>query len=296
MHFFQKQKVDAAGYLGVALQKSVIFLMIVTAFAGLGSGSFFSTLLGVGFLFIAFWGAYKRRTCLLAIYFWVNVIGAAIGIVAAVVVIMATPVSMDNDNAGSMSAESSTISHHSIQKLVSSFVNPPVIPNNATNSNPVHPTPYNPNNTITYDSTSAEYQTGVSIGGLVVISFVAVVFAVLVLFFKVYSVVLAWKMRKLLIATRPCTPAPVSAPASEDTKPLLNPGYPASGSVNNDVSLSVFPDQSAQQQQAPMMYMPYPYGFNPMQGQVQYPMVFNQNGQPVFYSYQPMAPQGAPQL
>jgi hypothetical protein len=270
----------------------------------------------VGFLFIAFWGAYKRRTCLLAVYFWVNVICFVLSIVAVLVLIMVVPAAVDNsastDASGSMSIDNSGVHH--IQKFVSHIISLPSVlnPKNATLSNTNTTTIVNNgNSTIIHpnhgthgypipSADSVEAETGVSVGAIVIISFVAVVLAVLILFFKVYSVILAWKMRKILIANRRCSSNPVSSPVCEDSKPLINPGYPATSSVNGDVSMSVFPEQTQQQQQPQQMpmYMPYPYAFNPMmqgmqgmQGQGQFPMVFNQNGQPVFYSYQPMPQQ-----
>jgi hypothetical protein len=305
MHFFEKQRVDAIGYMGVSLQKSVIFLMVVSMVVGVLSGNVLSGILSVAFLFTAFWGAYKRRTCLLAIYFWINVIAFVLGLVACIALIMIVPAVANNDSStGTVSADVSSgpSSNAHIHRLVSSLLYiPHVSPSNSTSTiSPASNTTIIPDPNPTFEG-SLEYQTGVSVGALVVISFVAVVFSVLVLFFKIYSVILSWKLRKLIIASRPCSSAcssaPVcsSAPATpEDSKPLINPGYPAS-SVNGDVQLSVFPEQNAAPQQAqPMMYMPYPY-FNPMQGQ-NYPMMFNQNGQPIFYSYQPMAPQQGAQL
>jgi hypothetical protein len=297
MHFFEKQKVDAIGYMGVSLQKSVIFLIIVTMVGSAATGSLLSGLLGSAFLFIAFWGAYKRRTCLLAIYFWVNVICAILGLIAAIALIMVVPVYSYDDNnnsSGTMSAEVNPHVSSHISRMASIFNGfHPSPPSNSSSSGPIIPqtnTTTITNNTIITDNSfeqgSFDVQS-VNIGALVAISFVAVVVSVLVLFFKIYSVILSWKLRKLILASRRCSSAPVCDSTPKDTEPLINPGYPAS----NDVQLSMLPEQTAVPQQQPMMYMPYPY-FNQQQNSP-YPMMFNQNGQPIFYSFQPMAPQQA---
>jgi hypothetical protein len=298
MHFFEKQKVDAIGYMGVSLQKSVLFLIIVTMVGSAATGSLLSGLLGSAFLFIAFWGAYKRRTCLLAIYFWVNVICAILGLIAAIALIMVVPAYTydDNSSSGTMSAEASPHVMSHISRMASVFGGyHPSPPSNST-AGPIIPptnnnttTNTNTNTTIISDNSfegSWESNSSVNIGALVAISFVAVVVSVLVLFFKIYSVILAWKLRKLILASRRCSSAPVCDSTPKDTEPLINPGYPAS----NDVHLSMLPEQNVVPQQQPMMYMPYPY-FN--QQNSPYPMMYNQNGQPIFYSFQPMAPQQA---
>jgi len=95
MHFFEKQKYDDAGIIGVKIQKLLVVLMIARIVAYLFSWNMnavnlVSTFAGFLFFFVGFWGAYKRNVRMLQCYYITNVliiVGSAV-LVAFVVVPM----------------------------------------------------------------------------------------------------------------------------------------------------------------------------------------------------------------
>eukprot|EP01112_Ceratiomyxa_fruticulosa_P004972 TRINITY_DN1553_c0_g1_i1.p1 TRINITY_DN1553_c0_g1~~TRINITY_DN1553_c0_g1_i1.p1 ORF type:complete len:326 (+),score=79.42 TRINITY_DN1553_c0_g1_i1:104-979(+) len=282
MHFFEKQRVDAAGILGVKLQKALIFLGVVSLtafFFGAILPSVFSLLI----LAIGFSGAYRRRPCLLSLYFWINIIIAILGVVFVVAMMVA---STQTDM-----AQSNGYSNEEIA------VNPIPLPTDP--NSPIPTTPYDSSDSqssqssdsfsssIEYDSSTSYYVSGdYSLNAvLVIVLILCVVLSVLITFFKVFSIVLAWKMRSLLLAS-PTLPVCSKSSASCTSSNPTYPGYaalPQSPNVELETSVAV-PETPVQniQGQAQMMYMPFPYNNN------NGAMMLNQYGQPVFYTYQPM--------
>jgi len=135
----------------------------------------------------------------------------------------------------------------------------------------------------------------VTVGPILIVALIlSIILSLMISGFKVYSLALAFKMRRLL---RCSSPLPVcskstGAHCSNATYPG---GYSALPTSPVEMESPVQEEAPAvPQQQMPMMYMPYPYNMNPNQMQMQMPngagmpMMFNQYGQPVFYSYQPM--------
>jgi len=75
MRFFERQKVDEIGILGVKLQKLLIFFMFLNVFTLLGGFlNFLWGLITMIVLYCGFVGAYKRRPRLLQLYFTFNVL------------------------------------------------------------------------------------------------------------------------------------------------------------------------------------------------------------------------------
>eukprot|EP01111_Echinosteliopsis_oligospora_P003030 TRINITY_DN14878_c0_g1_i1.p1 TRINITY_DN14878_c0_g1~~TRINITY_DN14878_c0_g1_i1.p1 ORF type:complete len:353 (+),score=77.50 TRINITY_DN14878_c0_g1_i1:70-1059(+) len=68
MHFFERQRVGMIGQTSVSLQKILIFFMICNLFSFFSGGFLQFALCLIGFI-----GAYKKKPCLLSIYFWVNI-------------------------------------------------------------------------------------------------------------------------------------------------------------------------------------------------------------------------------
>jgi len=76
MKFFERQKVDEIGIIGVRLQKILLFFMILNLFMFF-STNFLSLLAGLfnfTILYCGFVGAYKRRERLIQVYFTVTVL------------------------------------------------------------------------------------------------------------------------------------------------------------------------------------------------------------------------------
>jgi len=305
MHFFEKQRVDAAGVLGVKLQKALIFLGIVSSsafFFGAALPAIFSILL----LAIGFIGSYRRRPCLLSLYFWINVIIAILGVVFVISLMVA----------GSQTRQYGASSNNYSNEKVA--VNP--TPNPTDPDSPIPHTPYPPVNptpgsssesqessqssqssqdsesgSYSYGSSSFEWDSSASFGQayslnavIIIVLILGVILSVFVSFFKVYSIVLAWKMRRLLLASPTLPVCSKSSHNNTDCSAPSNatyPGYsavPANPSVELDTSVAVPEIPQNIQGQVPMMYMPYPYMNNNNGG-----MMLNQYGQPIFYTYQP---------
>jgi len=315
MHFFQKQKYDAAGVLGVSLQKSIIFLMIVSSIGLFSSFGVLSTLFSMAILFTAFWGAYKRRPCLLSFYFWFNIVFGVLGFVVAICLVLFVFTTPMNNNvyantsddssyasvaSSSSSSSSNTVVHPifhtaTLRQFASKFVAVPATPSNSTSIYAASSS----SSSFEYSSYSEE-QESTLIGVMVAIIVLSVALSVLVTFFKIYSLILAFKMRKLLLTS--CSASACHSRA--ESKLVANPTYPAYTSLNQDVVIPVHQTQTqgkvveeasatapaAPQQQPVMMYMPYPYYNQQANGAMPMPMAMNQYGQPVYYTYQPMAP------
>jgi hypothetical protein len=81
--FFQRQRIDAAGYTAVDLQKILITLMFITFLQVLFGGfGFIGSLLYTGLLFMGFVGASKRKRAHLKFYAIVQSVLVAISVVA----------------------------------------------------------------------------------------------------------------------------------------------------------------------------------------------------------------------
>jgi len=83
MKFFERQKVDEIGIIGVRLQKILLFFMILNLFMFF-STNFLSILAGLfnfTILYCGFVGAYKRRERLIQVYFTVTVLMIALSFV-----------------------------------------------------------------------------------------------------------------------------------------------------------------------------------------------------------------------
>lgn len=89
-HFFEKQRVDQVGFLGVKLQKILIFLMVVNFIEGLfvGLAGWFWNFLVFVVLYIGFWGAYKRNYKLLRFYYVFNIVFYVMIMVLSIVAIV----------------------------------------------------------------------------------------------------------------------------------------------------------------------------------------------------------------
>jgi flagellar basal body-associated protein FliL len=275
MHFFEKQRVDAAGILGVKLQKALIFLGIVT-FSTFFFGAFLPSIISLLILAIGFSGAYRRRPCLLAMYFWINVIMAIVGLavlIGMLVVSSQTSVAQSNDYSNEAVA-------------VNPITPTPNIPTNATESPSSESYDYDSSSTIMYAYSSYSEFNAI----IIIVLILCVILSVLVSFFKVYSIVLAFKMARLL---RQSPTLPVCS-SSKSSGCGSNPTYPAaaysalpSTPVELETSVAIpennVVDNLAAQGQVQMMYMPYPYMGNNQNGG----MMVNQYGQPVFYTFSP---------
>eukprot|EP01113_Clastostelium_recurvatum_P023736 TRINITY_DN282_c0_g1_i1.p1 TRINITY_DN282_c0_g1~~TRINITY_DN282_c0_g1_i1.p1 ORF type:complete len:344 (+),score=115.19 TRINITY_DN282_c0_g1_i1:45-1034(+) len=324
MSFFARQKVDEVGVVGVSLQKALIFLMVVAGTGFFVRGMFLMTLLSIMILWAGFMGAYRRRPCLLAFYFWVNIFLYILSVVFAIVLIfvvlnspqmnsssssssssdsqmaISSPVSHlfgssgENPFAGSDSSSSSSSSDSDSSSAASGSSSDSTSDSSSSWSDSISESvssmseSWSASMSESWASMSSDSYEGPTMAVMIVISIVAMIFGFLVFFFKIYSLVLAYRMRKMILAQRALTCAPASTSCVDEEK--ANPGYPASSinTTSNDVAPQAAAPAAAPAPQPVMMYMPYPYAQQGMQAMPMMSPYGQAYGQPVYYTYQPV--------
>lgn len=261
--FFTNQKLDEAGIVGVTLQKLLVFFMVIDAVAFFCGLSLFSSLMSLLFHFVVLMGVYRRRTGVLLLYvvfhvaFFILAAFALIFVVSSLMYI--APEGYDN----SSSSEFVVVNHtrtYDLRSIFSYGYN-----YNYTSHNSTHG--YSPRPTDSSSSYSDDYEDQ----SLFVVSLIALLFSVIVLYCKILSVVLAHRMRKILLSA---TVLPISRPVSDVQEPTFvpvdfekqpalftHPGFAYQPMVPSE---EMYPGQSA------MMPAPFLYGQHP-----------------VFYSYAP---------
>jgi len=287
--FFAQQKQDAAGLVGITLQKLLIFFMVLDVISMLFGGSFFTSFLTLLFHFVVFMGVYRRRTGVLCIYVAVHVIlFVLVGfvLIAAVSSLMYMgPYDYSSDAEWSASGDSNAYNYsvHALRSssffsskafdLINQFSHNGTSSSNST----IHPTPANyswSNDTSFSDDMNVDAST------FFLFSVIFLVLSFIIIYTKILSVVLAHRMRKMLLA------APVLPVQTKAAQTNMEPTY-------------VPADFEAQQQMfADPAFMPYA----PMVPQNMYPGAFHQDAammpppfmygqQPVFYTFAPMPQQ-----
>jgi len=296
MKFFAKQRVDQIGITAVSLQKILLFLMILSLFT-MFNGGFFSFLLCL----IGFIGAYKRSTGMLTAYVSISVI---LIVLCSIVAISSIFVASSDDNlydssaavAGSVANSASVASSdkpfneggmHRLQRLVArklSAIGSESGDKETSDSVVSSPTNTNWNSTDSYSYTESDNATF----GLIFLLIVVMIFAFFLAYLKVYSVVLAWRLRKMILTTA------TSLPTTTDVAPTQTHEF---APANTSCAVPESEAPVAPFQPAPIFapgyapgYAPYPYAMPmmvpPQQGQFPHHVMFGQ--QPVFYTYAPM--------
>lgn len=309
MKFFAKQKVDAVGVTSVTLQKILLFLMILSLFT-VFSGGFFSFFLCL----IGFLGAYKRSTGMLGAYVTISVVLIVLCFFVAlsgVFMMSSEDYTYDYSSSSAAAAAASSDSSltadapqrmHKLQKLfIRTFV-PSAAPSagseasqQSSESSQHGSDAYFPGGA----SDSYNYESDDAFTGIIFLSVVVMVIGFLLAYLKIYSLVLAWRLRKMIFA------AAISLPTTEEPQVHEFPAANTSCAVESEVSppAPVAPFQPAPGPIFAPGFAPYPYampmmmpqqfqGQGQFQGQFpgQYPhhVMFGQ--QPVFYTYAPMTP------
>jgi len=299
--FFANQKLDEAGIVGITLQKLLIFFMILdvaTLFCGY---SFLGAFMSLLFHFIVFMGVYRRRTCVLLTYVVIHVIVFVLGAIALILVVSSlmyiNPDQGYDNNSSSADVppviHNSTFNYDGVRQLFSrsfSSVNHTTVhPTPMKNSTKVHPTPHTPpaSSSEIPQASSAE----VDVQGVFFLGIVLLLLSVVILYTKILSVVLAHRMRKILLAGSSGLPVSRSTTTETDAqKPAATsePIYVPSEDYENSYPLFNQPGFMPYQ---PMMQAPQ--NFYPGQApHMQHPFMYGQ--QPVFYTFAPM-PQQQPE-
>jgi hypothetical protein len=249
MRYFEQQKKDEAGIIGVSLQKMLLILMFIN-FIGMFSvqGSFFPSLFNLLLLMIGYNGAFRRHPGMLLCYFLVSLfcIIAPGLIVLFVLVVLATTQGIYTDSSDSSSSSAS--SEHATSA--------------STSASAVEVVQYQPYYLLYF--------------------LLTLLLAVLIVYVKVYSLILAHRMRKVILRDASLavpSRAFVEDGAVDESKVPLMPNAPMFVQPGGYMmGNQAFPGHYAAGQQ------PMPYHHQGMYGQ-----------QPVFYTFaHPSQMQGYP--
>jgi len=204
MRFFEKQKVDEIGIIGVKLQKILIFFMILNVFAFF-QWSFWSWLSGLStmvILYTGFYGAYKRRERLIQFYFVVTVMLIVLTVVAVLLGLAIAGTHHNEDDDITPAFEVAPVND---SRVLDGSV-PPVTPplsqpkTNQPSSSPLMDltAPKNisvssPNITVAIGTSERSVN-----GGFVLVFVIVFVLSLVVFALKITSLVLASRMVKML--------------------------------------------------------------------------------------------------
>jgi len=280
--FFANQKQDEAGVVGVTLQKLLIFFMMLDAVAWVLGMGFFGSLMSFLFHFAVFMGVYRRRTAVLLLYVVFNVI---MFVLAAflLLVVASSMMYVENDDSYDGSSSYSPNSHYNyttsphIDYFRSFFVVHPNMHNNTASSSASADSSSSPSHSsASYDYLSSDSYEQYS-GNIFLISLIALLLSVVLLYCKILSVVLAHRMRKILLAApvlpvaQPAQDANVNTDAGDTTPFLVRPEDGGHPFFTQPGFLPYHPMQA----------------FYPGQGQAMMPPPFMYGQHPVFYSFAP---------
>jgi len=268
--FFKNQQLDEAGIVGITLQKLLIFFMVLDAAAFFFGFSLFSSFMSLLFHFVVFMGVYRRRTGVLLLYVIFHVVFFILAAFALILVVSSlmylsaevqqpTPIDIHYNN--TRNHTSSTI-----YELASFFTNGHGYAP-AKNSSVATPAPNHPSEA----SFSEDVQVDQS---FFIVSILVLLLSVIILYCKILSVVLAHRMRKLILAP---TALPVSRPVETEAKQTESEPTFVPADYENNVPLFGQPGFAYQ----PMV----PQNMYPGQPMMQAPFMYGQH--PVFYSYAP---------
>lgn len=313
MNFFEKQKVDVIGQVGVSLQKILLFFMILSAFTLFNGGLLSFLICLVGFI-----GAVKRNPRLLATYYSVTIFF----IILFFFLSLASMATYNNDvqydeysyysesssyssssvaYASSSASASAAASSSSSQEKPSTPITAPAHPKHiwrgimrAAGMGPQYnPGPSNSTSSESFsytDSSDYYYETD-DVEWNTMNIFIAIV-AIFIYFFmsylKIKSLVLAYRMRKLIIfaAILPEFFHEDCEAPKQEPEPTPAPVQPSNKCVddNDDEPSIPAPQQTYFAQPGFMPYAPVPMQYPGAPQMVPPPMMYGQY--PVYYSFQ----------
>lgn len=288
MKFFAKQKVDQIGITAVSLQKILIFLMILSLFTMFNGGFFSFFLCLIGFI-----GAYRRSPGMLTAYVSISVVLIVLCSVVAISSIFV--VSTDDyvyEYSSSSSSSGSDFAPTNIRKFQNLVARKLSAIGSESSSSPSSSESSESDSisssSNSWASTSLYSEEDDATFGLIFLLIVVMIFAFFLAYIKVYSVVLAWRLRKMIRTAATTLPTTEVAPQTHEFAPANT-----SCAIPEPETAPVSPFQPA-----PLFapgFAPYPYAMPMMmppqmqgqfQGQFPHHVMFGQ--QPVFYTYAPM--------
>jgi len=213
MRYFDNQKYDEAGIVGVKLQKVVVALMVFhvcSLFFGIGMANFVGTACMLVLLFIGFQGASKRNPKLLRAY----CVGSVVYIVGSILVVVFGIAFVmfyhpfQGYNGDDVSSPMMTLNppqgNDSDVYPVSAEVDPslPVDPSSPVNGDDTTPIiDLVPSSNVTFIDYPEPVGCSASFGRFAVVLGVALIIGVIVFALQIASIVMANRMRRYLIAT-----------------------------------------------------------------------------------------------
>jgi len=253
--FFASQKLDEAGVVGIALQKLLVFFMVIDAVSYFCGFYLFSPVTSFLFHLIVFVGAYKRRTAVLLIYVVYKIISLMLAFVAVFSIVSSVMCNEVVYESGSSS--DATIPVPSPRNFRTVF--------DLAKANSTHPTHHNIPSFSSASSSSSSDASGEQAmdQSVVLIGVMVFIIAVFVLYCKILSIVLAHRMRKLLLvpAVLP-TSQPIEEKQQIETEPTFIPA-----DYENNFPIFTQPGFAYQPMvpgQSPMMPPPFMYGQHPV--------------------------------
>jgi len=259
--FFANQKLDEAGIVGISLQKLLIFFMFLDVTWLVLGYSFFGPFMSFLFHFVVLMGVYRRRTCVLLIY---GVFNTVIFILAGVALLFLMGAVMTADN---QPADYSSSSGAPQSVNYSAYLRRTLFSASSSESS-----------SDSYGSSDNSEDVAEAVYLAAVI---AMVISFIILYCKIYSTVLAFRMRKLLLAADAAPVLPTEQPkmmasdCDSDVQPLLSEEQ----AFENVHPLFAQPG-----------FVPYPMPqFYPgnVQGSAMMPPPFMYGQHPVFYTFAP---------
>jgi len=258
MHFFEKQKYGDAGIIGVKIQKLVLFLMVARFVAYIFSWNInLINLIGTFtvflFLFLGFWGSYKRNVRMLQCYYITNVVViVASAVLVAFVVIPMLLHAPDQTNYPPVNDPSfnSTVPDSSVTQ--------PDAPTDETNTTE----PLNVS-LIANDTSSSDipnYHFGLIEGAVILL---AGIISIAMFVIRIITIIFAAKMVRLLKEKQAQSLAhPTKGTQSYHpmTQIMPNTMYIQVPVQPNTVPFEYYPHQFAQQ---PMVFNPYLQPYRP---------------------------------
>lgn len=196
MKFFEKQKVDEIGIVGVKLQKILIFFMILNLFSffQMSFWSWFSGITTMAVLYTGFYGAYKRRDRLVQFYFVVTVM--FIVITAVAVLLSVSFAASRNDDSDPTVTPVNFITPMTNSSKVPPLTSQPKIAEGSAVAPLLDVSPAS-NSSIPNNPTTAEMHERVD-GSMVLLVIFLFVLSIVLFALKISSLVLASRMVKML--------------------------------------------------------------------------------------------------
>lgn len=234
-------------------------------------------------------GAYKRSPGLLRAYFSISI---ALIIVAFVFAIVTTVGSLNHHDHDEYSSDATSSGSYTSN---SKFTHAKVFMRRFTSSESSDSNPSNP----TSMDTSSQYESfsDYAVVALVLLALAVVVIGFILIYLKIYSLVLAFRLRKMILlaaSTLPTTNPTTSSTPTDSTQ--VHEFAPSNTSCGVPQEAPLPPPPFPVQFQNPYMFSPgfapYPYPMpmapQNMQAGQQFPHQVMFGQQPVFYTYAPM--------